>query len=210
MLVINRKNKRYRIDQMFFNYFAQMKNKLFVLLIGCTPDGRNIEQHDILFSIGTQPKDFVSEIIAFWPEAKGKLHVDAWREVNVVDGHEIQIELKEKDHESNNGNKLFFINLGGYKRGEFEEFHYKMLAVAPDKGKAIKKSFQTSFYKHTGFEGGANSHVDDKYGVDVDDAYEITDILSPSLKQKYSITILPAPDAKPDEMHLGYFKLDKL
>jgi len=186
-----------------------MKEKLFMLLIGCTPDGRNIEQHDILFSIGKQPKDFVTEIIEFWPEAKGKLHVDAWREVNVVDGHEIKIEPKEESKSSNEANKLFFINLGGYKKGEFEEFHYKMLAVGSDKGKAIQKSLQTSFYKHTGFEG-ATSHVDDKYGIDVDDAHEITEILSPALKSKYSITIVPAPDAKPDEMHLGYFKLDKL
>jgi hypothetical protein len=26
--------------------------------------------------------------------------------------------------------QLFFINLGGYKENEFEEYHYKMLAVA--------------------------------------------------------------------------------
>jgi hypothetical protein len=26
--------------------------------------------------------------------------------------------------------QLFFINLGGYKENEFEEYHYKMITVA--------------------------------------------------------------------------------
>jgi hypothetical protein len=68
---------------------------------------------------------------------------------------------------------------------------------------AIKK---TAFFRHTGFKG-ANAHIDDKYGVDVDDAYEITDILPATAKEKYSIIVTPADSLIEDEMHLGYFKL---
>ena len=64
--------------------------------------------------------------------------------------------------------RLFFINLGGYKENEFEEYHYKMLTACEDKSVAIQAAKQTAFYKHTGFKG-ATSHIDDKYGVDVDD-----------------------------------------
>lgn len=40
---------------------------------------------------------------------------------------------------------LFFINLGGYKVGEFEEYHYKMVTVAETLGLASKKARATTF-----------------------------------------------------------------
>ncbi len=110
---------------------------------------------------------------------------------------------------SANAAKLFFINLGGYKPGEFEEYHYKMLVAATGKGMAIQQAKQTAFYKHTGFKG-ATSHIDDKYGIDVDDVDEINDILPAHLKEKYAILLSPAEHTHTDEMVLGYTMLDKL
>ena len=60
--------------------------KLFMVLIGCKPEGRHTEQHDIFFGVATSMKELLPQIIAFWPEAKGDLHIDGWREVNQVDG----------------------------------------------------------------------------------------------------------------------------
>ena len=178
--------------------------KLFMLLIGCTPEGRNIEQHDIFFGIGNSVKDILPGVINFWPEAKGKLHIDAWREVTSVNGFSVTAIPHQT---SNNSAKLFFINLGGYKPNEFEEFHYKMIVAAADKGEAVRQAKDTAFYKHTGFEG-ATSHIDDKYGVDVDDLFEIADILPAETKKQYSLLITKGKDPLPDdELHLGYFKL---
>jgi hypothetical protein len=85
-----------------------------------------------------------------------------------------------------------------------------MLIAAENKTEAINRSKQTAFFKHTGFKG-ANSHIDDKYGVDVDDVFEITDILSPELKQQFSILVEKTNDkVLEDELHLGYFKLDTI
>jgi hypothetical protein len=182
--------------------------KLFMLLLGCTPEGRNIEQHDIYFTIASDIKDTVPGILAFWPEANGKIHIDAWREVTRVDDFSIEIISRDRLVE-NPGNKLFFINLGGYKEREFDEFHYKMLSVATEKSEAIKKAKQTAFYKHTRFQG-AESHVDDKFGLDVDDFYEIDEILPPEIKQEYSIRLSYDTVLENDEIHLGYFKLNAL
>ena len=180
--------------------------KLYMVLLGCKPKGRNTEQHDLFFGIGKSLSDIKNDILDFWKEADGKVHIDAWREVRLVDGYAISI-LKKEDHQQKE--KLFFINLGGYKQSEFEEFHYKMLTVAADKGTAIQRSKQTAFYKHTGFEG-AVSHIDDKYGIDVDDIYEIEDILPIHLKEQYSIQINKTETLNEDELHLGYLKIDKL
>jgi len=184
--------------------------KLFMLLLGCKPEGRHTEQHDIFFGVGESLKDLVQDMQDFWPDS-GKMHIDAWRTITEVDGHSIL--LRPKEAHSNNiatgTTKLFFINLGGYKENEFEEFHYKMLVVGKDKGEAIKKAMETAFYKHTCFDG-ATSHIDDKYGVDVDDLYEIEDILPLRIKEEYSLQINIAASTEKDEWHLGYTKLSSL
>lgn len=183
-----------------------MEPKLFMLLLGATPPERFTEQHDIFFAIGNSLKDLVPTIITFWPNGKG-LHIDAWREVNFVDG--FQISIVSKPELKNNSKRLFFLNLGGYKKMSLMNSITKMLVVAADKSEAIKQAKQTAFYKHTGYKG-AESHIDDKYGIDVDDVYAIEDILNSETKLKYSIQIAPDTEGSEDEINLGYFRLDKL
>jgi len=181
--------------------------KLYMLLLGCKPTGRHTEQHDVFFTIGESLKAIVPDILSFWPEANGKMHIDAWREVSRVDG--FRIEVAEKGSGYVSADKLFFLNLGGYKRDEFEEPHYKLLCIENDKTEAIKRAKETAFYKHAGFEG-APSHIDDKYGVDVDDVFEIEEVLSASLKEKFTLSIFPAEGPENDEIHLGYLPLEKI
>ena len=179
--------------------------RLYMVLIGCKPKGRHTEQHDVFFGIASSMKELLPQIIAFWPEAEGDLHIDAWREVTHVSGQQVQV-MEKSSKTAGQSYQLFFINLGGYKRDEFEEYHYKMLVAAPDKATAVKEAKQTAFFKHTHFEG-ANSHIDDKYGIDVDDIYNIEEVLHPKLKSKYAIVLTGSSDLKTDELHLGYFKL---
>lgn len=181
----------------------QENPKLFMALLGCTPKGRLTEQHDIFFGIGNSVMDLKLDMYAFWPDG-GQLHIDSWREVTHVNGYRISI-VPEGEAEPSDNN-LFFLNLGGYKPGDLEEYHYKMLTVAPTMAEAIKESKQTTFYKHYGFKG-AVSHIDDKYALDVDDTYKVEDILAPHLKEHYSIKITADVLGKEDELHIGYLKL---
>jgi hypothetical protein len=188
-----------------------MKSKLFMILLGCKPKGRLTEQHDIFFGIASTIKELIPEINKFWPEAEGKIHIDAWREVTCVDTNKITTCQRNFDldmRESQAINKLFFVNLGGYKKDVFDEFHYKMLIVAKDTSEAISKAKETTFFKHTGFTGAA-SHVDDKYGIDVDDIYQIEDLLSKETKKLYKLVINNNVSVSPNEIHLGYQKLSK-
>jgi len=206
------------------------KLKLYMLLLGCKPPGRHTEQHDVFFHIGESLESLIPAIIASWPEAKGRIHVDAWRTVTRVGEFSVRVQPRPSAiPASPGGPRLYFINLGGYKKEVFEEFHYKLITVAGDKGAAIRQAKATAFYQHTGFEG-ATSHVDDKYGIDVDDAHEIVDIMPRALTEKYTIVVdrsagidrnpevdrsagahRPAdPPPQEDEMHLGYFQLTKL
>ncbi|MFY8067031.1 MAG: DUF1543 domain-containing protein [Flavobacterium sp.] len=180
---------------------------LHMIMLGCTPKGRFTEQHDIFFGIGTGLKDLVPDMNAFWPEANGRIHIDAWQKITTVNGFSIEVVSKETPFTQEE--QLFFLNLGGYKEGEFEEYHYKVIVVAKTKAKAIKKAKQTTFYKHYGFKG-AESHIDDKYGIDVDDIHNIEDILSEKFKLQYRLKITKTNATSEDEKHIGYLKIDKI
>lgn len=182
--------------------------KLFMLLLGCKPPGRHTEQHDIFFTIGNSLEAIKQDIIDFWPEANGKIHIDAWREVLNVNGYRLKV-VAAAEKVTAQESKLFFLNLGGYKKGEFDELHYKMLIVAGNMAGASKIAKETAFYQHTGFEG-AVSHIDDKYGIDVDDVFEIADVLPLGVKNKFRLQLEAATDDAADEMHLGYLPLSRV
>lgn len=84
--------------------------KLFYIILGATPAGRNIEQHDVFFGIAQTLKDLIPSMKKFWPEAKGKFHIDGYQEVKFVDGFELKIVEKNSNRSDQH---LFFINLGG-------------------------------------------------------------------------------------------------
>jgi hypothetical protein len=181
--------------------------KLFYIILGATPKGRNIEQHDVFFGIAENLKDLVPDMKDFWKEAEGKIHIDCYQEVKFADGHEVKI--VEKTNEASE-NQLYFINLGGYKRGYFEEFHEQHLMVGSSMGEIVKKAKGTEFYKTMGFES-AVSHIDDKHGVDIDDIFNVNDILPESMKEKYSIVLKKTETENQENiMGLGYLKIDKV
>lgn len=181
--------------------------KLFYVILGATPPGRNIEQHDVFFGIAESLKDLVEDMKTFWKEAKGKIHIDCYQEVKFVDGYEVKIvERGEETSEE----QLYFINLGGYKRGFFEEFHEQHLVVGTSMGEAVKRAKATEFYKTMGFKG-ATSHIDEKLGVDIDDIFPVKEILPSEMKQKYAISLVKSEEENQENfVSLGYLKIDKI
>jgi hypothetical protein len=108
---------------------------------------RITEQHDIFLELVLPWKKW-SLNERFWPEAKGRIHIDAWREVAAVDNFSIEIIARSgwKSLRS-----FVFHQLGGYKENEFEEYHYKTLTVAQSMDWHPKKK-QKHFFKHCGFK----------------------------------------------------------
>ena len=156
---------------------------LFMVQLGGRPKGRLIEQHDIFFGVANQVNELVDDINQHWPEVKNKWHIDSYRAISKVDDYTIKLVESGSPVESANDLKLFFINLGGYQRGSFEEFHYKLLTVAATQADAIKQAKQSEFYKAFTYKDkespfNAASHIDDKFEVDIDDIYNINDLIS--------------------------------
>ena len=126
------------ILSIFVQHFLGMK--LFYVILGATPKGRNIEQHDVFFGIAENFDDLIPEMKNFWKDAK--IHVDCYQEVRFADGFEVKVIEKNSEKLSD---QLFFINLGGYKLGHFEEFHEQHLMVGKSLSDVIKRVKQTDF-----------------------------------------------------------------
>lgn len=181
---------------------------LFFILIGCTPPGRHTEQHDVYVGIAENLAALVPEMQAFWPEAEGKLHLDAWRELRSVDGYAVKL-VPKNSQKTTQSQRLWFVNLGGYRAGWFDELHCKLLLVAATKAEAVAKAKLTDFYQQMGIKGGA-SHIDDQWLVDADEVLPVASLLNAENRAKWDIVLEPAPNAPEDELHIGYFKLSKL
>jgi len=178
--------------------------ELFMIVIGGKPEGRFTEQHDVYFGIANELKDLVPDMYEFWPALEGKMHIDSWRKVTQIGDHRISISPKTTNS-GHNTKKLFFVNLGGYKPNDMEEYHYKQLVVADNLAEATRLAKDSVFWKHH-----ESSHIDDKYGIDVDDIYEVNDLLNPKFKENYHLNIFENLNQGEDVLEIGYLKISKL
>ena len=183
-----------------------------MVLLGSKAPNRNVEQHDFFFGIAQDLQTLIPKMQAFWPEAGNTLHIDGWREVTRVEDYKILIHQKPAPFVPES-KRLFFVNMGGYISGKLEEQHYTLLTVQNDRKSTIKTATLTDFFKSSSIKAikSAAAHIDEKYGIDVDEVYKIEDLLTEEDKALYHITLVPAAtDAQPDMINLGYLKLDKV
>ena len=205
--------------------------KLFMLKIGARPQGRLIEQHDVMFVIANSLSETIESVNQHWPAVKNNWHLDAWREVKRVGDYQILLSTDSlsKDGLSKDnaladnkldspGKQLYFVNLGGYLPGQFEEFHYKTLVVAETLGKATAQVKKTAFYQDYTFDnvdtaksGVATSHVDDKHQLDLDDIHCVADLMPRDVALTIQPLTEPEKNQLPDDaLHIGYLSLKQI
>lgn len=130
--------------------------RLFAVLLGGQAPGSNTELHDVVFVTGDRLEDTYPALLMKWFGAAEGLHVDSYRVLDVVDGH--RVELTREGPAS--GPRLFFVNLGGYRDGEFAEAHANTFVVAQDVDTAKRRA------KASLLQGYDAVHTDDLYDVD--------------------------------------------
>ena len=179
--------------------------KLYCITMGATVPGRLIEQHDVMFAAAADISDLIPNLQAAWPEG-ASVHVDAYREVTVVGSHHISL-TQDPASADTSGLKLFFFNLGGYVEGDMEEYHHKALVVAATQKEAIASIKQSEFYQNRGY-AGAESHIDDKMSVDIDDVHIVDALLAGS---GWHLHITPSAESTAEDVwQVGYLSLSKL
>lgn len=190
-----------------------MENYLWLVQLGATVPGRLTEQHDVYMEVAPDLESLKVGIRNFWPGCKS-IHVDGFERIEIVDGYKITIIPADKDdsnREEENELKLFFLNLGGYREGSPVEWHHQMLVVAETLQQAISQAKKSPFYKSMSVAKGP-SHIDNRYGVAIDEAFNVKDILPEATRSQFDLKIEPlhTEEFKLNKKAVGYFKLTEL
>ncbi len=133
------------------------QDRLFAVCLGGRAERCNTELHDVVFVTGASIEAAYDQLPGKWFGLPDGLHIDVWTELDVVDGHEVSLAASPAE----SGPKLYFINLGAYRPGEFAEAHACAFLVAASPEEAKRRAKATLLT-----QGAREVHTDDLYEVD--------------------------------------------
>ena len=139
-----------------------MSLKLFAVYLGGRAPKCNTELHDVVFVVGEAIEQVYPQLLEKWFGCPERLHIDSWVELGVVDGHRVVL----MQTPSASQKKLYFINMGGYRPGEFTELHATAFIVASSEDEVKRRA------KNELLLGMSEVHKDDLY--DLDDCLEVS------------------------------------
>jgi hypothetical protein len=113
--------------------------KLFAFYIGGETNNSLVEVHDARFIMAETMEDCYQELRDTWWGTPKSLHIDCYGELTQAEGYRVKLSKEPPPAESP---KLYFINLGGYLPGHFEELHKNVFVVAPTESKAKARALQ--------------------------------------------------------------------
>ncbi|HEY9042949.1 MAG TPA: DUF1543 domain-containing protein [Rheinheimera sp.] len=113
--------------------------QLFLVYIGGTAPGANIELHDVRFVAAEKIEDTYPLLCQQWFGTVKGLHVDSYMQVQHIDGYSVSLHSTPQHSEQ----KLFFVNFGGYYPDKIAEQHEFMLCVAANAADAKAKAKQS-------------------------------------------------------------------
>lgn len=166
--------------------------KLFAIYLGGRAPKCNTELHDVVFAAGHAIEDTYEQLLAQWFGDPQRLHLDSWRELDVIDGHRITLTTAKPA----GANQLYFINLGAYRDGTFAEIHANAFIVAAS-APAAKQRAKAECLR--GWNGPV--HTDDLY--DIDDCIAIAQV------NKLHIALNPTDAASQTRFANGYHPIPK-
>ena len=129
-----------------------------------------------------------------WFGSTTKLHVDAWAELKFIDSHEV--ELAPGKGATNDGDKkLYFINLGAYRKNHFQEIHESAFFVGSS-GKEVKQRAKEHLCR------GLNV-------VHTDDLFEVDDCILVDEIDGYHVRLIESKTSQELEITNGYFPIPR-
>lgn len=137
-----------------------MQSKLYLVYMGGTAPGANIELHDIRFVVGETIEHTYEQLKRQWFGDKRSAHMDSYTHVHHVDGYRVSLSR----HQPSSDKHLYFVNFGGYFPGKLAEFHDFTLVVAESPEQA--KSRAREKMREGGLSGSIEFHKDDLLAVD--------------------------------------------
>jgi hypothetical protein len=166
--------------------------KLHACYLGGAVDGFNIEVHDLVFAVGVDIEDCLSQLRAKWKGNDFKPHLDSYCVIESVKGYKIQINQTRSIKKDSN--YLFALYLGWSQKDYLGEKHCVEFAVAQNELDAIKKvNSQMDKSDKDDF------HVDNRIGVD--GCINIQETIG------YNIDLIPCLDFEENKVINWYKKI---
>ena len=165
-------------------------DRLFAVCLGGRAARCNTELHDIVFVTGSSVETAYDQLLAKWFGLPQGLHIDAWAELDVIDGYEISLSPIPNP----GSDRLYFVNLGAYRPGELGEVHANAFLVAADVQDAKRRA------KAALLTDGAEQ-------VHTDDLYEVDSCIELDAVNDFHVTLTPTDRQAPFEAHTGYHVL---
>jgi hypothetical protein len=132
-------------------------DKLFAVYLGGRAERCNTELHDMVFVTGPSVEAAYGQLLDKWFGLPRRLHIDAWAELDVVDGYEVSLSADPDP----GARRLFFVNLGAYRTGELSEVHANGFLVAETRDEAKRRARTTLMSGKL-----TELHTDDLYELD--------------------------------------------
>ncbi|MGY2288608.1 DUF1543 domain-containing protein [Pseudomonas sp. SDO528_S397] len=163
---------------------------LFVVMLGGKHPRAKIEVHDVVFAVANTLQDAYPQLRDAWFASPKGVHVDAWMEVDGVDGWKVQL-----SHLAPNAGdpRLYFLNLGGYEPGSFGEAHHYRLVVARSAKEAAAQGKRQMLATWTQPHTDAVLDIDDCLPIDLVDGRYIHLVQAPHrpVVQRNDYIVLP-------------------
>ena len=166
-----------------------MTERLIACVLGGTAAGARTELHDVAFAVGEDIDAVHAQLLDSWFGKPEGLHVDAWASLETVDGYRVHLDHAPAD----NGLHLYFINIGGYRAGEFGERHAWGFFGARNKTEAKAHARKKLL------QGHEQTHKDDLHEVD--------DCLRLGSVKDWHVHLTPDAQAKDPLVTNGYLPL---
>jgi hypothetical protein len=153
--------------------------RLFLVYLGGTAPGANIELHDVRFVVGQDISDTYPQLCQQWFGTQKGLHIDSYMQVQHIDGFSVSLQQTAQQSE----HQLYFVNLGGYYPGKIAEQHDFMLCVANSTDDAKHQAKQRLLLD------ADSQHKDDL--LQLDDCFAVTQL------QGWYIHLTPSGQSQP-------------
>jgi len=157
-----------------------MDQKLFAVYLGGRAPKCNTELHDVVFVVGKSIEATYEQLMDKWFGDPLSLHIDSWLELNHIDGYNVSLSQQP----ARQPEKLFFINLGAYRPGEFTELHANAFLVGREEQEVKQRA------KRDLLRGADTVHTDDLY--DVDDCLNIAEVDGRYVHLEIAAAAMPA------------------
>ena len=174
--------------------------QLFLVVLGGRTATSHIELHDVRFVAGASIDDTLQELRRQWFGRREGLHLDSFMAVRAIDGWAVSL---RREPAAPRPERLWFVNLGGYRPDSLAELHHFGLVVArsPQAAKAAAK--------RQWLAGSQQQHKDDLCAVDDCLAIEQLELLG---GERWHVQLDPHPEGAsqpqvPD--WFGYRRIDR-